>query len=153
MSWNPFSSKDKPDDKKTEPGIKTTPPTIKQGDLRGSVSNNAVSGSGPVAAGVAQGAGAAAQPGPPAPPAPKPPSVPFDGSSVEAIKGSFVRMANAFDELKRLNEEHKRIQESNLKLFSGEKDREIAELKKAIAEWHAAVEARDKDIKQFYEIF
>jgi len=80
--------------------------------------------------------------------APKPPSVTFDSSSLEAIKGSFVRMANAFDELKRLNEEHKRIQENNFKLFSGEKDREIGDLKKAIAGWHAAVEARDKDIKQ-----
>ena len=67
---------------------------------------------------------------------------------MEAIRGSFVRMATAFDELKRLNEEHKRIQESNFKLFSGEKDREIAELRKAIAGWHAAVEARDKEIKQ-----
>jgi len=67
---------------------------------------------------------------------------------VEAIKGSFVRMANAFDELKRLNEEHKRIQESNLKLFSGEKDREIAELKKTITSVNSALEARDKEIKQ-----
>ena len=81
-------------------------------------------------------------------PVPKPPSITFDGFSVEAIKGSFVRMANAFDELKRLNEEHKRIQESNFKLFSGEKDREIGDLKKAISGWHSAVEARDKDIKQ-----
>ncbi len=101
----------------------------------------------PGAAGSPQGAGAVPQAGPQNPPV-KPLSIPFDGASVEAIKGSFVRMANAFDELKRLNEEHKRIQESNLKLFSGEKDREIAELKKAISGWIAAVEARDKEIKQ-----
>ncbi len=99
------------------------------------------------AAGSTQGAGAVAQAGPQNPPV-KPLSIPFDGASVEAIKGSFVRMANAFDELKRLNEEHKRIQESNLKLFSGEKDREIAELKKTIASLNSTVEARDKEIKQ-----
>jgi hypothetical protein len=57
-------------------------------------------------------------------------------------------MANSFDELKKLNEEHKRIQESNFKLFSGEKDREIGDLRKALAGWQAAVEDRDKDIKK-----
>ena len=82
----------------------------------------------------------------PPPLVPKQPSVTFDGFSVEAIKGSFVRMANAFDELKRLNEEHKKIQESNFKLFSGEKDREIADLRKALAGWQAAVTDRDKEI-------
>lgn len=110
--------------------------------------SNTSHGQTPGAASSTQGAGAAAQPGPQNPPPPKPQSVTFDGSSVEAIKGSFVRMANAFDELKRLNEEHKRIQESNLKLFSGEKDREIAELKKTIASLNSTVEARDKEIKQ-----
>lgn len=110
-------------------------------------SSNTSPGQIPGAAGSPQGAGTVAQAGPQNPPV-KPLSIPFDGASVEAIKGSFVRMANAFDELKRLNEEHKRIQESNLKLFSGEKDREIAELKKAISGWIAAVEARDKEIKQ-----
>ena len=138
----PFTSKDKPEDKTP------SPPTIKQGDFRVPVSHNAGSGSGTRVAGVVQGAGATAQPGQPAPPVPKPPGITFDGFSVEAIKGSFVRMANAFDELKRLNEEHKRIQENNFKLFSGEKDREIGDLKKDMASWHAAVEARDKDIKQ-----
>jgi len=111
-------------------------------------SNNTSHGQTTGAPGSPQGSGATAQSGPQTPPPPKPQSVVFDGSSVEAIRGSFVRMANAFDELKKLNEEHKRIQESNFKLFSGEKDREIAELRKAIAGWHAAVEARDKDIKQ-----
>jgi predicted nucleic acid-binding Zn-ribbon protein len=43
---NPFGSKDKPDDKKTEPGIKSTPPTIMQGDLRAHISTHAGSGPG-----------------------------------------------------------------------------------------------------------
>jgi hypothetical protein len=142
----PFGSKDKSQDNKEDakkmnsgsPGA--VPP-------RPNPSSNTSPGQIPGAAGSPQGAGAVAQAGPQNPPV-KPLSIHFDGASVEAIKGSFVRMANAFDELKRLNEEHKRIQESNLKLFSGEKDREIAELKKAIAGWNAAVEARDKEIKQ-----
>lgn len=128
--------------------MKPTPPTIRQGDLRVPVSGNAGSGSGQVATGLPQGSGATAQTVPQNPPPLKPPSITFDGSSLEAIKSSFVRMANAFEELKRLNEEHKRIQESNLKLFSGEKDREIAELKKAIDGLNLVVEARDKEIRQ-----
>ncbi len=108
--------------------------------------SNTSHGQTPGAAGSTQGAGAAAQPGPQNPPPPKPQSVTFDGSSVEAIKGSFVRMANAVDELKRLNEEHKRIQESNFKLFTGEKDREIADLRKALVGWQNAVTERDKEI-------
>ena len=141
MSWNPFSSKDKPDDNKSP-----SPPTVKQGDLRVPIPHNPGSVSGQRASGVVQGAGATAQPGQAAPPVPKPPSITFDGFSVEAIKGSFVRMANAFDELKRLNEEHKKIQESNFKLFSGEKDREIADLRKNLGGLQATVADRDKEI-------
>jgi hypothetical protein len=142
----PFDSKDNPPDDKADPKKVITgshgavPP-------RPNPSNNTTAGQTPGAAGSTQGAGSAVQPGPQNQ-QPKPLSIPFDGASVEAIKGSFVRMANAVDELKRLNEEHKRIQESNFKLFSGEKDREIAELRKAIAGWHAAVESRDKEISQ-----
>ena len=95
--------------------------------------NNTIPGHAPGAAGSLQGAGALAQPGPQNQPPLKPQTIPFDGSSVESIRASFVRMANAFDELKKLNDEHKRIQEANLKLFTGEKDRELASLRKSLA--------------------
>ena len=57
----------------------------------------------------------------------------FDASSLEAFKSNYERMAAALDELKKLNDEHKRIQEANLKLFAGEKDRELASLRKSLA--------------------
>ena len=142
----PFGSKDNPPDDKADPKKVITGSPAKD-PPRLNPSSNTSPGQILGAAGSPQGAGAVSQAGPQNPPV-KPLSIPFDGASVEAIKGSFVRMANAFDELKRLNEEHKRIQESNLKLFSGEKDREIAELKKTIASLNSTVEARDKEIKQ-----
>ena len=143
----PFSSNDNPTDNKAD-SKKMNSGSNGGVAPRPNPPNNTIAGHTPGAAGSLQGAGAVAQPGPQNPPPLKPQTIPFDGSSVEAIKGSFVRMANAFDELKRLNEEHKRIQESNFKLFSGEKDREIAEQRKASAGWHAVAEAREKDIKQ-----
>jgi hypothetical protein len=57
----------------------------------------------------------------------------FDGSSLEALRSNYERMAAVLDELKKLNEEHKRVQEANLKLFTGEKDREISSLRKSLA--------------------
>ena len=104
----PFGSKDKPEDNKvdtdkvTPSSSKDSPPKLK--------SNNLDPRSTLGSASSLQVQGVQSQLGPPATPVPKAPSVTFDSSSVEAIKGSFVRMANAFDELKRLNEEHKRIQ-------------------------------------------
>jgi len=131
--WS-FGSKDKPGDNKGD--------ALKLSHSQGNNSHQKLVGTGS-----AEGQRAQIQlDKSPAPPVPKQPSVTFDGFSVEAIKGSFVRMANAFDELKRLNEEHKKIQESNFKLFSGEKDREIADLRKALAGWQAAVTDRDKEI-------
>lgn len=130
----PFGSKDIPGDNKGDasklshtPGNHPLPKLVGPGSAEGQRAQSLLDKSAP-------------------PPVPKQPSVTFDGFSVEAIKGSFVRMANAFDELKRLNEEHKKIQESNFKLFSGEKDREIADLRKALAGWQAAVTDRDKEI-------
>ncbi|MFM8595107.1 MAG: hypothetical protein ACKOCK_12085, partial [Chloroflexota bacterium] len=55
-------------------------------------------------------------------------------------------MAKAFDELKKLNEDHKTIQQKNLSLFEGVKDREIADLKKSLAGWQEAVSVRDQEI-------
>jgi hypothetical protein len=57
----------------------------------------------------------------------------FDATSLEAFKSNYERMAAALDELKKLNDEHKRIQEANLRLFTGEKDRELASLRKSLA--------------------
>lgn len=88
---------------------------------------------------------AAASQGAAPPPMPSP-SIVFDATNVESIRASFVRMAKAFDELKKLNEDHKAIQQKNLSLFEGVKDREIADLKKSLAEWQEAVSVRDKEI-------
>jgi hypothetical protein len=136
----PFGSDNKADSNKMNSGSPGAVPP------RPNPPNNTSHGQTPGAAGSTQGAGAAGQPGPQNLPPLKPQSITFDGSSVEAIKGSFVRMAIAVDELKRLNEEHKRIQESNFKLFTGEKDREIADLRKALVGWQNAVTERDKEI-------
>ena len=81
-----------------------------------------------------------------APPPPVVPSIVFDATNVESIRASFVRMAKAFDELKKLNEDHKTIQQKNLSLFEGVKDREIADLKKSLAGWQEAVSVRDQEI-------
>jgi len=78
------------------------------------------------------------------PPPPVVPSIVFDATNVESIRASFVRMAKAFDELKKLNEDHKTIQQKNL--FEGVKDREIADLKKSLAGWQEAVSVRDQEI-------
>ena len=79
-------------------------------------------------------------------PPPVVPSIVFDATNIDSIRASFVRMAKAFDELKKLNEDHKSIQQENLSLFQGVKDREIADLKKALAGWQEAVNVRDKEI-------
>ena len=81
-----------------------------------------------------------------APPPPVVPSIVFDATNVESIRASFVRMAKAFDELKKLNEDHKTIQQKNLSRFEGVKDREIADLKKSLAGWQEAVSVRDQEI-------
>jgi len=80
------------------------------------------------------------------PPPPVVPTIVFDATNIESIRTSFVRMAKAFDELKKLNEEHKAIQQKNLSLFEGVKDREIADLKKSLAGWQDAVTVRDQEI-------
>ena len=81
-----------------------------------------------------------------APPPPVVPSIVFDATNIESIRASFVRMAKAFDELKKLNEDHKAIQQKNLSLFEGVKDREIADLKKSLTGWQEAVSVRDQEI-------
>lgn len=80
------------------------------------------------------------------PPPPVVPSIVFDATNIESIRASFVRMAKAFDELKKLNEDHKTIQQKNLSLFEGVKDREIVDLKKSLAGWQEAVSVRDQEI-------
>jgi hypothetical protein len=85
-------------------------------------------------------------------PPPDVPSIVFDATNIESIRASFVRMARAFDELKKLNEDHKTIQQKNLSLFEGVKDREIADLKKSLAGWQDAVSVRDKEIARQKEM-
>ena len=192
MSWNPFSSKDKPEHKKPEALKPPSPPAMKQRDLRAPVSTHAGSGLGtgssplskPVesvnevkipgasssAPGPASPAPASAplpvvtvqdnapevlvqddaaivqQDPPPPPPVSEPPRLAFDASSVEAIKGSFDRMAKAVDELRNLNEQHRSLQAENITLFSGLKDKKISDLEKALAASAALVTKRDEEI-------
>jgi len=89
---------------------------------------------------------AVVQQDPPPPPDPEPPSIAFDASSVEAIKGSFDRMAKAVDELRNLNEQHRSLQAENITLFSGLKDKKISDLEKSLAASAALVTSRDEEI-------
>jgi hypothetical protein len=134
---NPFGSKDKPEEKKPEPSKIPHAAAVKQSDSRGSLPYNAGAGT---------GTQVAAQSGPSQAQVIEQPSIAFDARNIEAIKGSFDRLAKAFDELKKLNEQHRGLQAENLSLFSGMKDKKIADLEKLLAVSEALVAKRAEEV-------
>ncbi len=142
----PFSSNEKPPEDKADPkkpnsGSNGVSPT------RNNPSNNTIPGRTTGAASSPHAAGAVAQTGPQNQPSvTQQLSISFDARNIEAIKGSFDRLAKAFDELKRLNEQHRSLQAENLSLFSGMKDKKIAELEKSLAVSEGLVARRAEEV-------